>query len=251
MSHEASGRSKIYGESFYSNQGEGALQSARRYMSFLWTIFQPKSVLDVGCGRGAWLKACHELGATRLLGLDGNWNSQSLMVDSAIEFRAIDLNRPFSVEKRVDLTMSLEVAEHLEPETAPKFIECLTDASDVVLFSAAYLNQGGTNHINEQLHSYWAKLFEKHDFCPFDLFRPVFWGDDNVAFWYRQNIFLYIRKESLEWHLLTGAGHKPMASIDFMNCIHPDSMSFRRHLVALYPSFVRVLRRRLLRTHEG
>src|ERR1700675_552820 len=32
---------------------------------------EPKSVLDVGCGHGAWLKACHELGATQLLGLDG------------------------------------------------------------------------------------------------------------------------------------------------------------------------------------
>lgn len=250
MRQEASGHSKMYGESFYSNQSKGALQSARRYLNHLWTIFQPKSVLDVGCGRGAWLKACHELGATRLLGLDGNWNSQSLMVDDSIEFRSIDLNKPFSVEKRVELAICLEVAEHLEQETAPQLIKCLADASNVVLFSAAYLNQGGTNHINEQLHSYWAKLFAEYAFCPFDLFRPVFWGDEDVAFWYRQNVFLYVRKDSSEWHHMTGAGHEPMASIEFMNCIHPDSMSLRRHLVALYPSFVRGVRRRLFRMHE-
>jgi SAM-dependent methyltransferase len=250
MRREPSGHPEMYGESFYSNQSKGALQSARRYLSYLWTTFQPKAVLDVGCGRGAWLKACHELGATRLLGLDGNWNSQSLMVDAAIDFRSIDLNKPFSIEERVELAICLEVAEHLEPETAPQLVKCLTEASDVVLFSAAYLNQGGTNHINEQPHSYWAKLFAEHFFCPFDLFRPVFWGDEDVAFWYRQNVFLYVKKDSSEWHLVTGAGHKPMTNIDFMNCIHPDAMSFTRHLVALYPSFVRGLRKRLFRMNE-
>src|SRR6185312_1606072 len=134
---EPTGHSKMYGESFYSTQSKGALQSARRYLSYLWTTFQPKSVLDVGCGRGDWLKACHEVGATRLLGLDGIWNSQTLMVDDAIEFRSTDLNKPFSVE-RVELAICLEVAEHLEPENAHQLIKCLTDSSDVVLFSAAY-----------------------------------------------------------------------------------------------------------------
>jgi SAM-dependent methyltransferase len=252
MRPETSGHSEMYGEHFYIDKNKRPLQSARRYLTYLWTTFQPKSVLDVGCGRGAWLKACHELGATRLLGLDGSWNSQSLMVDNAIEFRSIELNKPFSVLERVELTMCLEVAEHLEPETAPQLIKCLTDSSNVVLFSAAYLNQGGTNHINEQPHTYWAKLFAEYCFCPFDLFRPVFWGDEDVDFWYRQNVFLYVKKGSPEWHLMSNSGHTPMANIDFMNCIHPDAMNFgfRRHLVALYPSFVQSLRRRLFRRGE-
>jgi len=171
------------------------------------------------------------------------------MVDDAIEFRSIDLNKPFSVLERVELTICLEVAEHLEPETAFQLIKCLADSSDVVLFSAAYLHQGGINHINEQLHTYWANLFAEYSFCPFDLFRPVFWGDEDVDFWYRQNVFLYVRKDSLEWRLMTGAGHKPMTKIDFMNCIHPEAINFtfKRQLMGLYPSFVRALRRRLFR----
>jgi len=84
-----------------------------------------------------WLKeACHELGATQLLGLDGDWNTQSSMIDSAIEFRSIDLNKPFSIPEKVDLTICVEVAEHLAPRIATQFIQCLT--SDVVLFSAAF-----------------------------------------------------------------------------------------------------------------
>jgi hypothetical protein len=99
-------------------------------------------------------KACHELGASRLLGFDGEWNTQSSMIVNAIDFQNIDLNKPFSAPEKLDLTISVEVAEHLEPKVAVQFIRCLTNSSDVILFSAAYLNQGGTNHLNEQRHSY-------------------------------------------------------------------------------------------------
>jgi SAM-dependent methyltransferase len=222
-----------------------SLESARLYLKYLCGIFQPKSVLDVGCGRGAWLKACHELGATRLLGFDGEWNTKSLMIDDAIEFQGIDLSKPFFVPEKVDLTISVEVAEHLEPKVAPQFVRCLTECSDMILFSAAYLNQGGTNHINEQQHSYWAKLFAAHDFYPFDLFRPIFWGNEDIAYWYRQNVFLYIRKNSSAWQLIVNSGHKNMADINFMNCIHPDALGFSSHLVALFPSFIQAIRKRL------
>ena len=236
---------KPYDDNFYQQVGT-SLQSARLYLKYLWEIFQPKSVLDVGCGRGAWLKACHELGANRLLGFDGKWNTQSLMIDSAIEFQSIDLNMPFSVPEKVELTMSVEVAEHLEPRIAPQFIRCLTESSDVILFSAAYLNQGGTNHINEQQHSYWAKLFAAHDVYPFDLFRPVFWGNEDVDYWYRQNVFLYVRKSSSAWQSMMNSGHKDMADINFMNCIHPNALHFRRHVAALSASFIQGVRKRFL-----
>jgi Methyltransferase domain len=220
-------------------------------------------VLDVGCGRGAWLKVCHELGSENLLGFDGDWNDQSLMIDQAISFQSIDLNKPFSAEK-VDLAMTMEVAEHLEPPAAPQFVKCLTDASDVVLFSAAYTKQGGTNHLNEQPHTYWAHLFANHGFVPFDLFRPMFWGNENICFWYRQNAFLYLRKNTAPWRQIGSYGFKELADISFMNCIHPDlynsrihpdlynctlaqSRSFKRHITDLVPSFLRAIRRRLYR----
>jgi hypothetical protein len=238
----------LYDDEFYREQVDGSLQSARRYLSYLWSTLQPKSVLDVGCGRGTWLKSCHELGASRLLGLDGHWNSQSSMIDDAIEFRSIDLNKPFALSEKVELTICLEVAEHLKPKTGPQLVQCLTKSSNVILFSAAYLSQGGVDHINEREHSYWAKMFAAHDFFPFDLFRPVFWGEKDIDWWYRQNVFLYIRKDSLEWQRVMTAGHESMVNIDFMNCLHPDgkSLRFRSQLAGLLPSFLRAMRSRFV-----
>lgn len=190
------------------------------------------------------------------MGFDGDWNKQSLMIDSAIEFRSIDLNRPFTVPQKTDLAMSLEVAEHLDPTTASHFVKSLADASDVVLFSAAYSKQGGTNHINEQPHTYWARLFAANGFAPYDLFRPAFWGNDDVCFWYRQNAFLYVRSGSKDAQGMAAHGLRAMADTSFMDCIHPQlferkagqtELGFRAHLAALGPSFVKAIRRRAFR----
>ncbi len=243
---------EIYGENFHQGYLAASLQSARIYLKYLWQFFQPVSVLDVGCGRGAWLKACHELGSTLLLGFDGGSNNQTSMIDGAINFQSINLNEPFSVPDKVDLAMTLEVAEHLEPSTAPLFVKCLTDASDAVLFSAAYTKQGGTYHINEQPHTFWANLFAEHDFVPFDLFRPVFWGNEDVCFWYRQNVFLYVKKNSSVFRQLAFHGFKELVNISFMDCIHPDLYDaktvppgVKSHIVDLVPSVWRAIRGRL------
>jgi SAM-dependent methyltransferase len=248
--------SGIYDDGFYESQVNDSLYAARIYLKHLWRFVQPASVLDVGCGRGMWLKACHELGSEKLWGFDGAWNTQSQMVDSAIYFHSTDLNQSFSVKEKFDLAMSLEVAEHLDPSAASVFVRSLTEASDTVLFSAAYTKQGGTNHINEQPHSYWALLFAKHGFMPFDLFRPVFWGVEDIRFWYRQNTFLYIKQGSAAFSRMENNGLRMLADISFMNCIHPELynfkaaqaesiLNFKDHLMALLPSLRRAIHRRL------
>ena len=63
-----------YTEEFYQGMSLDSLESARIYLTHLWNFIEPNSVLDVGCGRGAWLKACHELGSNNLYGYDGNPN---------------------------------------------------------------------------------------------------------------------------------------------------------------------------------
>lgn len=92
--------------------------------------------------------------------------------------------------------MCLEVAKHLEKTSADNLIYSLIKTSDVVMFSAAYKHQGGVNHKNENFHSYWANLFLKYNFVPFDIIRPAIGSNEKVSYWYRENTFFYIKKIS-------------------------------------------------------
>lgn len=215
--------SKLYDETFYKSQVEGSFQSATVFVEILKPILSPLSVADLGCGRGAWLKAFAEAGASKLVGFDGNWNSQDRMIDERIQFVATNLNLPMLVhEARFDLAISLEVAEHLNRDASLLFVQNITSLSDAVLFGAAFVNQGGTDHINERRHSYWAQMFIENGYLPYDLFRPAVWGATNVEFWYQQNAFLYVKIGSDAAAMLESSGCKPISNIEFMNCVHPD-----------------------------
>jgi len=213
----------LYDEGFYQHQAYGSYRSAQVYAGLVAAIFAPKSVVDFGCGRGTWLKAFKEIGATELVGFDGEWNSQENMIEGSIAFNACDLNKGVRVDRdgKFELAISLEVAEHLEPSSAETVVRSLVGLSDVVLFSAAYPGQGGTNHKNEQLHSYWAKLFAAHNYAPFDVFRPVVWGDPRVEPWYRRNAFLYVRSDSAMYRVIRLRKIAPLRNIPLMDCVDP------------------------------
>ncbi len=157
------------------------------------------------------------------MGFDGLWNTQANMADESIAFYPVDLNGPIEAPKgeKFDLSMSLEVAEHLAPSSSETFVSSLTDLADVVLFGAAFSNQGGENYLNERPHTFWASIFLFRNYVPFDMFRPVFWGDDEIEFWYQQNTFFYVRQGSDAFERITGNGILPMKNISFMNCVHP------------------------------
>ena len=175
------------------------------------------------------------------------------MIDSSIQFRGIDLNQPFAIDGHVDLAISVEVAEHLEPSSSTLFVDGLTKASDTVLFGAAYMWQNGPSHINERRHSFWGRLFLDKGYVPFDLFRPTLWGDERIPFWYRQNTFLYVHKESRSYTILKASGLSELVDIKFLDCIHPvlyelkadTVISFRTNVTSLIPSLLRAIRRKI------
>lgn len=133
------GNSNLYDNVFYEKQVDGAYLSARKYVSVLSRFYVPTSVIDVGCGRGAWLKAFSEANCLVCDGLNSPWNTQHSILTQVIRFRAIDLNN-INLEdyEKYDLAISLEVAEHLKPEAADNFIKQITSVAEVVIFGAAY-----------------------------------------------------------------------------------------------------------------
>lgn len=183
-----------YDDGFYADQVDGSAESAAVILPILFALHRPESVIDVGCGQGAWLAAAETLGATILTGLDGDWVDREKLRSPRIAFRPTDLAGPIAIERRHDLCLSVEVAEHLPRARAEAFVDALCAASDVVLFSAAVPRQGGTEHVNEERASRWASRFAARDYGVFDLVRGAVWDDARVGWWYRQNCLVYVKR---------------------------------------------------------
>ena len=176
------------------------------------------SAIDVGCGVGTFLLFLEREGISDVLGLDGNWVSQDLLVLPFSKFRAVDLIEFPEIDRVFDLAICLEVAEHLPPQNARKFIEKLCNLSDVILFSAAVPGQGGVSHLNEAWQSYWAKLFSELSYFPIDIIRPKIWNDSAIPWWYRQNTFVYMKRS-----IITDQYCDPFP----MDIIHPELFLLR------------------------
>jgi SAM-dependent methyltransferase len=183
--------SERYTREFYDDLSRTGLPSARRIVPLLAAMMELSSVIDVGCGNGAWLSVFAEHGARRIVGLDNDWiGADQLLIDAAA-FQRCDLSRPLPAEGPFDLALSLEVAEHLPPERAASFVAELARLAPVVLFSAAIPGQGGVNHRNEQWPGYWAALFASHGYRAIDTLRPRIWAMPEVTWWYKQNLVLF------------------------------------------------------------
>jgi SAM-dependent methyltransferase len=154
--------------------------------------------VDVGCGTGAWLSVFQEHGVDDVFGIDGEWAAGSTLAIRPDRFRAVDLRRPFQVERRFDLAVSLEVAEHLPGDSAQAFVASLVGLAPVVLFSAAIPFQGGTGHVNEQWPDYWVKHFAQGGYAVIDCIRRSIWENGDVEWYYAQNMLLFASRDGLE-----------------------------------------------------
>lgn len=187
-----------YSEDFYRALRESATRSARRVVPLIVELVEPGGVIDVGCGLGTWLSAFRELGVEDVLGIDGDDVDRSLLEIPEERFMALDLAEPFELDRRFDLAVSLEVAEHLPEESADGFVDSLVRLAPVVLFSAAIPFQGGVHHVNEQWPEYWAARFERSGYVPVDCIRRRIWHDEAVDWWYAQNALLYVVRERVQ-----------------------------------------------------
>jgi SAM-dependent methyltransferase len=181
----------LYPADFYQHRRAHTAHAARRILDALPAALPRRTIADIGCGTGTWLAAALELGATSAFGIEGDWVTPAILDDDRIVFAPQDLEQRFA-GPRVDLALSLEVAEHLSPARAESFVADLVALAPAILFSAAIPGQGGVGHLNEQWHSWWADRFAAHGYQAYDVIRPAIWTDEAIPAWYRQNAVLYL-----------------------------------------------------------
>jgi SAM-dependent methyltransferase len=180
-----------YAEDMYA--GDRSSPSAAVVVPMVVELMHPSSVLDVGCGRGAWLGAFLANGVEKVIGLDGDYIKPSTLLFPAERFRPTNLSAKFEIPPdRFDLATCLEVAEHLPERHSKYLVGRLTSAAGHVLFSAAPPGQEGGGHINCKPLSYWRKIFEDFGFRMLDPFRPRIRDDRRIAWWYRQNMVMFV-----------------------------------------------------------
>jgi SAM-dependent methyltransferase len=187
-----------YSQDFYAHHQARSHSSAEEVLPEVLKIAQPRSVVDVGCGTGAWLAVALQCGIGDVLGIDGDWVDRSMMQIPDGRFLAHDLSLPLDTGQRFDLVISMEVAEHIAPECADVFVGNLVMLGPVILFSAAVPMQGGTAHVNEQWPEYWSEKFHGRGYTAVDCLRRKLWHNPRVDFWYSQNAFLYVKTEYLD-----------------------------------------------------
>lgn len=186
---------------------------------FIKEVGLPGSVVDVGCGTGTWLSVFKEQGVKTVFGIDGNnVDLNQLHIDRS-EFAAYDLTEPIRLDKRFELAICLEVAEHLPEVSADALVSTLCDLSDKILFSAAMPYQGGQNHLNEQFFDYWKIKFNQKGYLSRDLFRPKIWNDSRIDCWYRQNMFF-----------LEKVQENPVTQEKINAYYHPDIYAYKHSL---------------------
>jgi hypothetical protein len=206
-----------YSTAFFEDQITGSRQSADLIAGICQELLRPQSVIDIGCGVGTWLAAFKALGVSDIAGYDGDWVDRKLLQIPSEAFHPADLNQPLSIDRQYDLALSLETAEHLQPERGETLVTDLVTLAPAVLFSAAIPHQGGTGHINERWQDYWAGLFATHGYKAKDCIRPRVWDRTAGALWYAQNTLLYVN-ESVSLDCLGGWP---------LRIVHPDLYELR------------------------
>ena len=169
--------------------------AAEIVVPIIMEAFKPESVLDVGCGIGTWLSVFRDLGVKTVLGVDGGWVDRNLLRKFIEEeyFLSADLRYELNLDRKFDLVISLEVAEHISDEYADDFVKSLVNHGNVIVFSAAIPLQEGENHVNEQWPSYWIEKFARFQLYPDNFLRRMIWDNERIEYWYRQNILVFTK----------------------------------------------------------
>lgn len=164
--------------------------------TYLVEKFQPKSILDVGCGMGAYVTLFKNLGVDDSFGVDGIPISATVLADH--NYRKVDLSQPVNIGRTFDIVMCLEVAEHLPYELAPNLLVTLgAHSQGLIVFSAGEPGQPGINHINCLPIEQWLRRWQALGWIP--LIQETFaMRAISTLPWFKRNIVVLRQGESGE-----------------------------------------------------
>ena len=190
---------EAYTESFFG-WGDNATQQkvlAEYFVPKIIEKFNPKCVLDVGCGTGQWIDEYRKYNVLTK-GVEGS-NNAFIEMSEETKNNVLQWDLRDKIEEEdynIDFVQSFEVAEHIEKEYADVFVHNLIkDDPDIILFTAAPPDQHGFRHVNCQERYYWWKKMKAEGYIfDQDLLNEIKeWGaPKDCPFWWPFNLMVFI-----------------------------------------------------------
>lgn len=155
---------KILKNSIFVSEDELFMASIfpREIINKTLELFDPKTILDLGCGVGKSLDYFISNGIA-VTGVDGSRVAISRANHPEFIIKH-NLEKELDLHKKFDLIWSFEFIEHIHPKYLDQVLKTFSNHSDKVVISAAHPFQGGDGHFNEQPASYWMRQFERYGY---------------------------------------------------------------------------------------
>lgn len=149
---------EVYSDSYFADIERLEGKSVEVIAQWIVETLAPKRAIDVGCGPGHLMLSLQQRGV-EMFGVDIADAAIQRCRVKGVEAQRFDLTTTDPLPGiPYDLSISCEVAEHLDEEHADRFLDHLTSAADVVYLTAAEPNPEigpGLYHVNEQPNAYW------------------------------------------------------------------------------------------------
>lgn len=164
----------MYPDAYFDGHGHPADQAALDLVDYMQDVFRRLfsrelgSVLELGSGGGEITRVFAQRNFDFITVEGTDAGVRRLREIGIAPERILQHNLKFmpALERRFDLVMCTEVAEHIEPFFASKVVENCIRHADAVWFSAADRNRSAHyHHINELPMAAWDNLFAHMGFA--------------------------------------------------------------------------------------
>lgn len=164
---------------------------------FIVDRLRPSSMLDIGCGVGAYLALAARYGVAECCGVDGLDLSATIL--GPTQYVRHELTTQLDLGRRFDLVTCLEVAEHLPPGHEDTLLDSIErHAGAAILFSAAEPDQPGHGHVNNRPLSFWLAKWRQRGWLP-ELVDTLGMRSMATLSWLRRNPVLLRRATDVTW----------------------------------------------------
>lgn len=183
----------LYDEKYYKNTiSEHYIEDSENFSEVVINKYDPQSVIDFGCGAGRFLIPFWKQDI-EIKGIDASTNAFNTapLPDAVLEKQ--DLRSPYYSDKTYDISLCIEVLEHIPSEYSDTIVDSITSSASIAIITAAPPGQGGRHHVNEQSRSYWIEKFSNYGFSYSDYDTRKVKNQISIEHldWLRENLMIF------------------------------------------------------------